>query len=158
MFYKDICPFVQREREVISAGLKPDIIREKHETQGSEDIRGSSTFYPFEFVTCNYRYHVNVRLKIKSFINNDETPSYIPSHTTCVRLTIVMKPTEITKQITIERMEIKLIRTYVGKIKEISLLYNCNSSRCKNCECLNSMLNYYKKQKKIENRTFYAYS
>lgn len=74
MFYKDICPFVQRERVVISAGLKHDIIREKHETRGSENIRGSSTFYPFEFVTCNYRYHVYGRLKRKSFIN-DETPS-----------------------------------------------------------------------------------
>lgn len=134
-----------RERVVISEGLKQDIIREKHETRGSENIRGSSTFYPFEFVTCNYRYHVYVRLKRKSFINNDETPSYVPSHTTFVRLTIVMKLNEITIQITIERMKIKLLPTYVGKIKEILLLYNCDSSLCAICKCLNSILYHSKK-------------
>lgn len=135
-----------RERIVISEGLKHDIIREKHETRGSKNIRDSSTFYPFEFVTCNYRYHVYVRLKRKSFINNDET--HIPSHTTFVHLTTVMKPNEITKQITIERMKIKLLPTYVGKIKEISLLYNCDS-----------VLKFHTiPLKKIKNRTFCVYS
>lgn len=41
MFYKDICPFVQKQRVIISAGLKHDVIREKHETHGVPKTYGA---------------------------------------------------------------------------------------------------------------------